>query len=115
MWLALTTILLVIPGNTIPSASWLDKIYFDKWVHAGLFGILTWIWCWALAHFNMKPAGMRRAFLLIAILALGYGIGMEFVQKYWASQRGFELLDMCADALGAAIAYFFSSWYFIKK
>jgi VanZ family protein len=39
--------------------------------------------------------------LIICIL---YGIGMEYYQKYYVPSRGFDVLDMLADAIGALSA-----------
>jgi VanZ family protein len=33
-----------------------------------------------------------------------YGIGMEYYQKYYVPSRGFDVLDMLADAIGALSA-----------
>ena len=42
-WVIIVTVLLVLPGPDIPDVSFLDEIYFDKWVHAGLFCGLTFL------------------------------------------------------------------------
>ena len=34
-----------LPGSDMPKVGWLDKIYFDKWVHIGMFGVLTFLFC----------------------------------------------------------------------
>ncbi len=34
----------------------------------------------------------------------GIGIGMEYYQKYYVPSRGFDVLDMLADAIGALCA-----------
>ena len=37
IWFIIANILFLMPGPDVPSISFLDEIYFDKWVHAGLF------------------------------------------------------------------------------
>jgi VanZ family protein len=49
------------------------------------------------------------------LFGLAYGIGMEFVQKYFISNRGFEIKDMIADGIGCFIGVFFSLIKYIKK
>ena len=37
IWFIIANILFLMPGSDVPHISFLDEIYFDKWVHAGLF------------------------------------------------------------------------------
>ena len=106
-WLCLITVLLVIPGSKFPKENWLDKIWFDKWVHIGLFAILVFLWC--------RTVSRIKAFYFIAAAAVFYGIGMEFVQKYFVSNRGFEILDIVADATGCVLGMFYSLVQYRKK
>jgi len=106
-WLCLITVLLVIPGSRFPKENWLDKIWFDKWVHIGLFAILVFLWC--------RAANRKQVFLIIAGIAIIYGTGMEFVQKYFVSNRGFELLDILADAAGSILGMLYSLLQYRKK
>ena len=106
-WLCLITVLLVIPGSKFPKQNWLDKIWFDKWVHIGIFAILVFLWC--------RAASRIKAFYIIAITAIFYGIGMEFVQKHLVSNRGFEMLDIVADAVGCVSGLLYSIMQYRKK
>jgi len=45
-----------------------------------------------------------RAKAIALIICILYGIGMEYYQKYYVTSRGFEVLDMLADAIGALCA-----------
>ncbi len=102
----LVFVLLSLPGND--HSSWISKImalpYADKLVHMGLFGSLALS---LFFHFEMltdaryKTTRTKSIALIICIL---YGIGMEYYQKYYIPSRGFEVLDMLADALGALCA-----------
>jgi VanZ family protein len=110
VWLAICTLLLVIPGNDLPSSSfigeWAKKIFFDKWVHFGMFAITVALWCWA---FSNKPASSKKIYYLsITILWIAYGIAMEYVQRYFVEYRSFDIYDMLADAAGAFAGYLFS-------
>lgn len=106
-WLCLITVLLVIPGSRFPKENWLDKIWFDKWVHIGLFAMLVFLWC--------RTTTRKKEFYLIAAIAVVYGIGMEFVQKHFVSNRGFEILDIVADAAGSSLGLFYSLLQYRKK
>lgn len=105
----LVFVLLSLPGNDFNDhTSWISKImalpYADKVVHMGLFGSLALS---VFFHFEMltdaryKTTRTKAIALIICIL---YGIGMEYYQKYYVTSRGFEVLDMLADAIGALCA-----------
>lgn len=92
------------PGKDIPREDFLSVIYFDKWVHAGLFGGLVFLFSYP---FKDKVAYKSSFYLVIVVLAILYGVGMEFVQKYFTVDRDFDVNDMIADAVGAIAGYFF--------
>lgn len=45
---------------------------------------------------------------MITGIGIGYGIAMEFVQKYWVINRSFEKMDILADSVGCLLALAFS-------
>jgi VanZ family protein len=107
--LIISTILLTLPGSDIPTEDWLDKIGFDKWVHIGMFALLTWLWCMGI------PGKTRKNFYTIGIACLLYGIAMEFVQRYFIPNRSFDVGDIIADAVGCFLGVLFSTRRYIKK
>ncbi|MBI5371037.1 MAG: VanZ family protein [Sphingobacteriales bacterium] len=114
-WLLLCTLLLTLPGSAFPTEDWLDKIWFDKWVHTGLFGILVVCWCRGISQ---SAPGKKRAiqlFIWITVASICYGTAMEFVQKYFVVNRSFDTGDIIADAAGSLAGYFFSRRIYIKK
>jgi hypothetical protein len=116
-WFILSFILLTLPGTAFPQEDWLDKIYFDKWVHIGMFSILVVLWCIGLRYLKKNiPAGkFKSIFITIGIISLGYGIAMEFVQLYFIPYRSFDVGDIIADAVGCAAGVIFSTRRYIKK
>jgi hypothetical protein len=112
-WIIICTILLTLPGSSFPKEDWLDKIWFDKWVHIGLFAAIVVTWSWGVHKGAIQnPSGI---FFWITIAAILYGTGMEFVQKYLVVNRSFDGADIIADAVGAYTGYLFSRKVFIKK
>ena len=89
------------PAADIPSAPIFTTVYFDKWVHAGLFGMLVLLTCFPF--FSSKYASLS-LFIKITLGCVLYGVAMEFVQKYCTTDRDFDVLDMAADATGAVIS-----------
>lgn len=105
----LVFVLLSIPGNEFSDhSSWISKImalpFADKVVHMGLFGSLALS---LFFHFEMLAHSIyqtNRAKAIALIICILYGIGMEYYQKFFVPNRGFEVLDMLADAIGALCA-----------
>jgi len=104
-WLALTWsviifILLIIPGRELPPGP--DVPQFDKIIHTFLFGAQVWLWCVYASGKFKKRLGI---FFLVFLLSCLYGIGMEYVQKYFVINRAFELGDIMADIVGSALGF----------
>ena len=114
-WFIISVVLLTIPGSAFPKENWLDKIWFDKWVHIGMFAIMVTLWCWAVLKMYSVSTRLRTVFIWIGLLSLSYGVGMEFVQKYFINNRSFDLGDIIADAVGSSLGVFFSIKRYIKK
>jgi H+/Cl- antiporter ClcA len=114
-WIIISIILLTLPGSSFPKENWLDKIWFDKWVHIGMFSILVTLWCWALQKKYSDGARLRTTFIWIGLIGLIYGSGMEFVQKYFIINRSFEIGDIIADGLGCILGAVYSIRRYIKN
>ncbi|TCJ14076.1 hypothetical protein EPD60_08675 [Flaviaesturariibacter flavus] len=96
LYFGLCCYLFLLPGDALPKENWLDRIFFDKWVHIGLFGLLALLCCWCLQN-----VGPRAGRILLAALCC-YGMLVEVVQGLWVPHRSFDLWDFVADAAGAA-------------
>ncbi len=116
-WFIISVILLTLPGTAFPQEDWLDKIWFDKWVHIGMFGVMVILWCLAIRSLKKNSDGvrLRRLFFIVALCALGYGILMEFLQAGFIPFRSFDIGDIVADAVGSAAGLIFSTMRYIKK
>jgi len=130
-WLIISTILLTLPGTSFPKEDWLDKIWFDKWVHLGLFLIMVVIWSrmlsgWAInkskssrdkkLHNPLRETRSKKSiYFFIAFIFLLYGVVMEFIQHYLIPNRSFDAGDIIADAAGCGLGFVYSSRRYIKK
>ena len=107
-WFFLVLILLCLPGNEFPkNIEWLEKIYFDKWVHAGLFGILAFLLMYPYAKSEIDLQSKLNTILKIALAVSVWGLTTEFIQKYFVPFRNFDLWDWAADSVGALAALVF--------
>ena len=113
-WLIISTILLTLPGSAIPKADWLDKIWIDKWVHIGMFFMMVFLWARTIPK-KQQHTSIKTTLILITIAAFLYGIGMEFIQKYFIPYRSFDILDIAADAIGCMFGMTFCLRNSLKK
>ena len=91
------------PGSALPKDTWFTRVHFDKWAHAGVFAVLLFL-CFS---------AFRISRILLFVLAVLYGIGVEIIQKNWVLNRDFDLYDVLADAAGALIGW--AVWYGVYK
>ena len=115
IWLIISTILFCLPGSALPKETWLEKIWFDKWVHIGIFFIMLIVWCWAFTSQKYRIGRPGFLFFWLALIGVIYGAGMEIIQYKWIPNRDFEIGDIVADAIGCVAGFIFSSGRFIKK
>lgn len=87
------------PGEDVPSSSFLEKIHFDKIVHFGMFAVIVLLS--GLAIFRHKKNVSPRILASLIFLAATFGFMIELLQKYYAIGRSFDLFDLLADTLGA--------------
>jgi VanZ family protein len=104
-WFFIVLVLMCLPGKDIPSNNWFNKIYFDKWVHTGVFGLLALLFMLPVALSPINNKKKLQYFIRIAIASSVWGLTIEFIQKYWIPGRSFDLFDWAADSLGAVIAF----------
>ncbi len=105
-WFFVVLVLLLMPGKDVPSNDWLSFIYFDKWVHTGIFGLLALLFMLPFALSPLEQKEKFQYFIRIAIATSVWGLASEFMQKFCASGRSFDLIDWAADSLGALSAFF---------
>jgi len=105
-WFFIVGILTLMPASDVPQVGWLDNIpNFDKIVHAGLFGGLTFLFSWPYFKSDISFRRKINYFTRIAIAACIWGLAIEFIQKFFVSSRDFDLLDWAADTVGILIAF----------
>jgi len=115
LFFAFTLVLFTLPGNSLPKAKIFDLLYFDKWVHVSLFGVLCFLFSHPILQFPYNDSKKRNWFLIITINGVIYGISVEFIQKYWTINRGFELSDIFADLIGCLLALLLSLFLLRKN
>lgn len=115
-WFFILLILLCIPGTDLPkSGDWLEKIFIDKWIHAGLFGLLAFLFMAPVYTSSLSPVNKWICVILVATLISAWGLTTEFIQHYLVSGRSFDKFDWVADSAGAIIAIFLTKYVLEAK
>jgi VanZ family protein len=104
--IALVFVLLSLPGNSFADRTgWLYLLPIDKIVHIILFGSLALSFYCLFDHAGIQALQSVRAQAWAMIFCIVYGIAMEYYQKWYVPSRGFEVMDMIADAAGVLLAF----------
>jgi VanZ family protein len=107
LWTIIIFILLALPGNLLPDEKHFHIPNLDKYVHIILFGSFVLLWSFYYAAKQKNNNHSTNRFTLILIIACLYGIGMEYIQKYFIPNRDFDIYDIAADVVGATAGYLF--------
>lgn len=113
-WFFIVLVLICLPGSDIPSVSWLNKIYFDKWVHVGVFALMAILFCWPFHNSSLNNKQRLQYFIKIAVATCIWGLTTELIQKYFVPGRSFDMLDWTANSLGALFAFWFCKKKFTR-
>lgn len=106
-WTLIMLVLTLLPASDLPRTFFFRVPYFDKLVHAGIFGLFVVLW-YAGAYKKHRAAPGDKQYHPMTLLArvilaaILLGLLIEVVQKEWATlHRDFEWMDWLADILGA--------------
>lgn len=109
LWFLLVLFLICLPGQELPEldgwSAWLEKIHFDKWIHAGMFGTMMMLFAFPFRSADLHEEKKKSIYLLIAVLTSIWGLATECIQLY-IPFRSFDLLDWAADSFGTIIALY---------
>ena len=85
------------PADGLSATGPLGVVPADKWLHALGYATLASL----LAYASL--AQTRRTLLLVTVVTVGYGVGIEVVQAT-LPVRSFDVADVAANAVGAVVA-----------
>lgn len=103
-WALLIMILCGIPGRDIPHFSFLEILSFDKWVHAGIFFILTLL---AVRGFRLQDKFevlKNHALPIALVVCIFYGGFLEVMQGTLFKERTADIYDFIANSFGCILA-----------
>lgn len=115
IWFIISIVLLTLPGNDLPHNSFFDLPFFDKYVHFGMFFLLTVLFSFPFYKLPDKTTAVISIFYKVSFFVILYGVIMEFVQKFFTFERSFDVVDMLFDSLGSLAGLFAIRQFFYKK
>jgi len=104
-WSVFMGILLFMPGSLLPHENTFVIPQFDKVVHIVMFGGFVFLWSLWLSNREIPLKRRLALFFIIFLVGIGYGIGSEYIQKYFIPGRDYDNVDIIADMIGASLAY----------
>jgi VanZ family protein len=109
IWTVLITILSLITVEGIKSTIAIP--HKDKMVHFVFYFVFVLLW------FSVKKASsnLKKISQTIFLLAVGYGLLMEFLQNLLTDNRTGDVLDVLANTLGALMALLYINYKFLNK
>ena len=114
-WFFLVLILICLPGDDLPNTdNWMSAIYFDKWVHVGLFSILSLLFMKPVCKSDLLKKEKWNIVIKIALAACVWGLTTEFIQKFYIPGRAFDLFDWAADSAGVILAIVVCKYFYFK-
>jgi VanZ family protein len=95
------------PGKDIPQISWLEWISFDKWVHAGMFFILNFLFFKSYLQQKQSRENLQNSILYFAIACILYGGILELLQGLIFIDRSADMSDFAANSFGVILSVLF--------
>lgn len=99
LWSAFIFFICFLPGDELPKENWLDKIHFDKIVHAGIYIVLF------LLLIRIPNNKNKKTIFIAGFICVSQGILIEFIQGTpLIKNRTFDILDIAANIVGVLLA-----------
>ena len=108
IYLFIVSVLFLLPGSAFPQNDWLSGFYFDKWVHAGIFLLMAFLFIWTYHLFSTSQL------LILLLLLAAYGFIVEVIQDQFVKNRSMDMKDWVADVAGSLLGIWLARRY-IKK
>jgi VanZ family protein len=107
LWAFFIALLCGMPGKDIPQISWLEWISFDKWVHAGMFFILNFLFFKSYLQQKQSRENLQNSILYFAIACILYGGILELLQGLIFIDRSADMSDFAANSFGVILSVLF--------
>jgi len=106
LWSIVILVIMLLPGNDLPSSGFLEAIHFDKFVHLVVYFVLYLLWCYGISKQCQQFPSRYGSEIRIVIAAVLYGVLVEGLQHVLTYQRSFETADIIANTAGVILGLF---------
>lgn len=114
IWGVLILFLCLLPKSNVPKVQIITIPHFDKWVHAGMFFIFTFLLLLDFKSIINLWEEKKRYVSIIFGITLVHGGLIEILQNYLSPTRSGDWFDWYADIAGTVFG-FFIGYFFLKK
>ena len=94
----------LIPGNSIPKLNWDSFFQLDKLVHLCFYFVMCILMYLSMVREDFMSLWRPQALIFSVLFAVGIGILIEILQSNLNTGRYFDIFDILANMIGAAIA-----------
>lgn len=106
IWAIFILVLCSIPGNQLPETPFWDLLAFDKTAHMAVFLVFAVLLKVSFLKQHQFATLKYQANRYTLIIAIGYGVIIEFLQSSLFTERFADINDMIANAIGAVLGLF---------
>ena len=105
LWVIIVLLLTGLPGNDLPTLpTFWNKLYPDKIVHMGMFGMLILLLSAGSYYKAGKVALNKKLIFIYLIITIALGGITELLQKWVFIHRSCDINDFYADVIGVIFA-----------
>jgi len=91
------------PGDNLPSSSFLSFKGADKVIHSTLYLVLIILVGSGLVNYFHSSYSRNRIFVIAFLYCLFLGVGIEFIQSVFVAGRVGDIFDVLANGIGASV------------
>ena len=103
VWSLLILTVCLMPGDNLPSSSFLSFKGADKLIHATLYLVLMILVGKDLVTYFSSSYSRNKIFVIAFLYCLFLGVGIEFIQSVFVAGRLGDIFDVLANAIGASM------------
>ena len=102
-WTLLILLVCLMPGDNLPSTSFLSFKGADKLIHFTLYLVLFIFVGKGLVNYFDSSYSSNRIILIAFLYCLFLGVGVEFLQSVFVAGRSGDFFDVLSNAMGASV------------
>jgi|SaaInlStandDraft_5_1057022.scaffolds.fasta_scaffold63853_3 VanZ family protein len=102
-WTLIILLVCLMPGDNLPSSSFLSFKGSDKLIHTTLYLVLIILVGKGLVNYFKSSYSRSRIIVIAFLYCLFLGVGIEFIQSVFVAGRLGDVFDVLANAIGSSI------------